>query len=88
VNACTGCRRVRPHHALGQCSTCYHQPYHPRTGNPGGAGIPKTGADIAGRVENLAELLRQETDRTVIARRLGVSVRTVSRYLDRLERSA
>lgn len=87
MNACTGCRRPRPHHALGQCTTCYHRPYQPATGNPGGAGIPKARTDIAGRVEDLAELLRHETDRTVVARRLGVSVRTLHRYLDRLERS-
>lgn len=84
---CVCCQRVRPPHALGECSSCYHQRYDPRTGNPGGAGVLKRQADIAARMQDLGELLRQETDRVVIARRLGVSTRTVHRYLDRLKRS-
>lgn len=87
MNACASCRRVRPHHARGLCGTCYVQPYQPPTGNPGGAGVLKRQADIAARMQDLGELLRQETDRVVIARRLGVSTRTVHRYLDRLKRS-
>lgn len=85
---CATCHRHRPHHAGGQCGPCYRQPYQPRTGNPGGAGVPKTRDDIASRLEDLALLMREETHPVTIARRLGVSTRTVRRYVILLERSA
>ena len=82
------CGHDRPHHADGQCARCYGLRYRPRTGNPGGHGVHKTRDDIDGRLEDLAELLRRETDRLVIARRLGISYRTLDRYQARLRERA
>lgn len=77
---CRDCHRQRPNRSAGRCATCHRHHHAPPTGNPGGAGIPKTAQDITGRVEDLFELLATRQPQRELAARLGVSCRTVQRY--------
>jgi DNA invertase Pin-like site-specific DNA recombinase len=82
---CTRCHRHRRIKSLGECGTCYTRRYEPRTGNPGARGVLKSREVRAGRLEDVAELLAWGEDQRMIATRLGLSVRTIYRYLARLE---
>lgn len=88
ISECVTCHRERPIHAHDQCATCYRRPYQPPTGNPGALGVAKSRQVVTRRMEDLAELLAQREDIRMIARRLGVSVRTVQRYKARLRERA
>lgn len=62
-------------------SLLYRQPTGAGRGAPG---LPKGALDVAGRIEDFAEVLAQGYSRLHAAERLGVSYRTACRYITRL----
>jgi len=87
IRTCSRCGRDRRHEARGLCVTCYRivwQPYVPTGVGRGGPGVGRSADDMAGRMADVEELLGRRYSGGKIAERLGLSDRTVRRYISRL----
>ncbi|TDD32467.1 hypothetical protein E1287_22530 [Actinomadura sp. KC06] len=86
------CRKVKPHHARGECLGCYRKRY-PKCdapiGNPGGKGQSRDPGAVASRVEDYAFVRSDRSvSRAEAAARVGISYRTAMRYDQRLNETS
>lgn len=87
VGECRRCHRLRPMECKDICENCRNylaRPYQPTGVGRGGPGVLRGAEDIAGRLESYAEIRSRHYTIAEASLRLGVSVRTGSRYEARL----
>lgn len=85
---CKRCNRFKPHCAKGYCWSCYsyrRRPYKPTGAGMGGAGVPRTPAEVADRLAEYADLRARHYTIEQAALRVGLSTRTGHRYEARLK---